>query len=783
MKTSLFTAPLAMLAGAFLLTATAQAQGQHWTAKDPVVDLLRSPTTNDAAFRLVGLATDFELIGTGELIEASDSSARFTAVIARKSDTHKRFEVDLHLSGYLRPGGPGYSLGIPDKDLSPSSYSAQGGPVNTATWRYYKCAYGTLTGVDAYDGALVGLLKAPCDSFQIGRGANNRNVTEGAGTEFIYKVLAQPASGACLPWCFGCGDMAVDLEANRSFCASEAGTNSCYAYGSSHHALYLPGVGTDFVFVSGGRFEEALDGTATLSGVIARAADPTKRFALVATFSGRLDPGQPGYAPAGSPKKELKPGAYTTGGGPIDANSWHYYQAFNGKLTGLNSYAGAVVTFSRFGPSFQVGQGANGKNTSFGASGWLTPLVVSQPSSGPALAFTSKGDINIDLDNECSQCAEATRRDAVYGYDRPGQMLWIPDIGDDFVVADAGQFIERADGTAKLTAIVERRTDRHVRFAVDIDFGGRLVPGDAAYPPPMSPKKLLPPHAYIENGGPIDCAGWQYYTTMLGYMTGQDAMAGAVLRLTPTGPAFQVGFGANNLNVRYGGAGWIDVETLSQPTSGPAIPGFMGMCDINVDLDVDCDEKCVEEALRDCQYAPYQVNHAFWLPGIGSDFVFSPSGKFIEHVGGVAQLEGRIVRASNTSWRFNVDLAFHGRVNVGAPAYPPAGSPKLELAPSAYAPTGPINPGTWHYYQETDGTLTGDGVLTGAVLQVTRFGPSFQVGVGANGKNLHNGASGWIDLNVLHQPFGGGGWGCGGYTPTLNPTGHGDINIDLNDCP
>ncbi len=51
---------------------------------------------------------------------------------------------------------------------------------------------------------------------------------------------------------------------------------------------------------------------------------------------------------------------------------------------------------------------------------------------------------------------------------------------------------------------------------------------------------------------------------------------------------------------------------------------------------------------------------------------------------------------------------------------------------------------------------------------------AFQVGVGANGKNTHFGASGWFNLNVVSQPTAGG---------TLTPTDHGDIDIDLGNCP
>ncbi|MEM7482290.1 MAG: hypothetical protein AAF481_14025, partial [Acidobacteriota bacterium] len=50
----------------------------------------------------------------------------------------------------------------------------------------------------------------------------------------------------------------------------------------------------------------------------------------------------------------------------------------------------------------------------------------------------------------------------------------------------------------------------------------------------------------------------------------------------------------------------------------------------------------------------------------------------------------------------------------------------------------------------------------------------FQVGAGANNKNVAFGASGWFDWNVTSQPTAG---------PKLEVTGQGDFNVDLGtDC-
>src|SRR4029077_1813072 len=107
--------------------------------------------------------------------------------------------------------------------------------------------------------------------------------------------------------------------------------------------------------------------------------------------------GYTGIAPADSPKKELLPNAYIENGGPIDPSTWYYYTALNGTLTGIGNYTGAVINITRVMAAFQVGVGANGKNTHFGASGWFDLNIVSQPTSGGSLTPTDHGDFNLDL--------------------------------------------------------------------------------------------------------------------------------------------------------------------------------------------------------------------------------------------------------------------------------------------------------------------------------------------------------------------------------------------------
>ena len=137
------------------------------------------------------------------------------------------------------------------------------------------------------------------------------------------------------------------------------------------------------------------DGTATIEGEVRSRANPNKCFHVEFQLTGRTS-----IAPPDSPKLQLCDDAYVNRGGPVDPSTWRYYTGLTGVLTGVGSYAGAVVNVTRVGPAFQVGDGASGKNSTFGASAWFTWIVATQPKSG-LLPRTGQGDINIDLFECC----------------------------------------------------------------------------------------------------------------------------------------------------------------------------------------------------------------------------------------------------------------------------------------------------------------------------------------------------------------------------------------------
>ncbi len=356
------------------------------------------------------------------------------------------------------------------------------------------------------------------------------------------------------------------LSGDCGMCAQEAEADAFGTTGTAGHALWLPGIGTDFAFVGGGQFTEREDGKARLMGVVRSKSQPSRAFAVDVLFEDRVNPLDAAHPPAMSPKLELANAAYLANGGPIDPSVWHYYQLMEGVLIGLDCLEGAILGVEGRGAAFQVGLGANGKSLHPGGSGWLEWLVLEQPHACSPLQQSGNGDINLDLCGECVECVEEAGDHAIT----------LQAFGDDFLFVSGGFFEERLDGTGRLSGIVQNDDDPLSRWEVDIVFDGRVLPLSPSYPPAGSPKKELAASKYIENGGVVDPATWHYYLSTQGRFVGLDHNAGLELEVSRMGPPFQVGVGANGKNTRYGGSGWLSVVEVNS--------GASSVGDINMDI-------------------------------------------------------------------------------------------------------------------------------------------------------------------------------------------------------
>jgi len=730
-----------------------------------------APYQGGHAFWLPSIGTDFVFQPGAEFTERADGTASLAGVIYSVALPERQFTVQVTLADRVDPGAPGYAPpGSPKLELHASAYRAQGGPIDPAGWHYYGTLVGTLEGLAALRGARLEIERRG-PSFQLGLGANGKNQRFGGSGWLDVAVIAQPATGALLPTEPLHGDINIDLNGDCTMCAGGAKRDALVARYEGSHAFYLPGISHDFVFESGARFAEFPDGTATLVGVLTSPSRLGWRLRATVDLAGRLNSGDAGHPPAGSPKKELVAASFVEHGGPIDTRAWRYYTQLTGRLQGLDELAGAILDIDRVGPAPQIGSGASGKNHGLGLASWIAVNLVQQPTTGIGLpGVLENGDINLDLMGACVECVAGAPSDPEVSNIGGHAAFWFQGLGSgSFEFEGPGTFEERGDGTARLAGVLRDVTGGDHRWALDLRFTDRAEPlfGDPL--PAGSPKRDLRGDRYSDLGGPIDFMRWRYYRHTEGELVGLGRHAGAVVRLTRMGPSTQLGRGASGRNEGHGASGWLVTEVTAQPTQGTYIAVQSG--DFNLDL-FGCDV-CATPAEQDTQAAATAGGHAFYFPGIGTDFIFEGNAPFVERPDGTARLSGTIFRPGQPNSRFRVEVDFSGRLDPGQPGHAPSGSPKLELFSTWYATSGgPIDPHAWRYYTAFEGRAYGEANFAGGELRFVRFGPAFQIGFGASGKNLLLGAAGWLDVVVVRQPSTG--------QPLVPMQGeHGDININL----
>lgn len=330
-----------------------------------------------------------------------------------------------------------------------------------------------------------------------------------------------------------------------------------------------------------------------------------------------------------------------------------------------------------------------------------------------------------------------------------GTMLSIPGVFTDFVLAGGGQFVQLPNGEARLTCRVFSENSIYSAFLVDITFANRLTVGAPGYPPAGAPDIQLLTSAYTPVG-PVDPNVFDYYQTATGTLTGVRNLDGAVLSLTAT-TFTQVGDGANNRNAHAGMQATFAVTVLQHPPLQVLTP--TGTATLTIDFRAPTAEDTTHPQ-PDPALTTLPTGRALVLPGVADDYVFVPAADFTEFADGHAELEGTLARLGqlDDSWAIQLDLT--GRVTPGEASHPPAGSPVLQMLPSAYvAGGGTLDPGHWHYYTSVTGTLTGTGINAGGAITLVQT-VAAQIGGGANQTNTYFGGYGRCAPTLVSQPTG-----------------------------
>lgn len=182
-------------------------------------------------------------------------------------------------------------------------------------------------------------------------------------------------------------------NANSSICDASDPTPAA-------HAIAIPGI-VDFLRFEPGTFGSFVErlgaGTAHFTGKVDKTGDTDIEFDVDMTFSGRLNPGDEGYPPAGSPVLLMQPFCLP------DTSTWHYYTALTGTLTGRpgSIYDGAVYSVTLGPNAAQVGPSANNKNQN---NGLWAPIIVEAIGELPDPSLPtgpSEGIINLWFQGSC----------------------------------------------------------------------------------------------------------------------------------------------------------------------------------------------------------------------------------------------------------------------------------------------------------------------------------------------------------------------------------------------
>ena len=390
-----YLVPSCAILGTMLGTPALSAQGSVYrSAVEATAD---SFATETAGFLLAipGVEQDFVLFADGQLEFRANHTARLSGFLHRQGAIDRELFVQLEFSGRLSPSDPGYPpAGSPVVTLQPSAYIPNG-TVDPTTFVYYTQVQGTMTGLRSYQGAMIAVTNVGVA--QLGLGANNKNIADGLLVDLNLQVLQAPLLEPFSPT--GPAQLRADLLASRPHCVTHVDADVAVSSGPARLAATLPGLASDYVFLPVGTLVEAEDGTASLHGLLRRQSDYRDQWQCDLQLAGRLDPGQTGYPPSGSPIQQLDPTIYLAQGGPIDPAQWRYYTQATGTLLGAELNAGGQIDLVQNG-AVQIGLGAGQGNLFFGAFATFLATVTTQPTN---TTITLTGDVVLqcNLGTDC----------------------------------------------------------------------------------------------------------------------------------------------------------------------------------------------------------------------------------------------------------------------------------------------------------------------------------------------------------------------------------------------
>ena len=178
---------------------------------------------------------------------------------------------------------------------------------------------------------------------------------------------------------------------------------------------------------------------------------------------------------------------------------------------------------------------------------------------------------------------------------------------------------------------------------------------------------------------------------------------------------------------------------------------------------------CTTRLMTDLTQCNGSINSTFWaedliygMSNISKNYHLEAPGTFTEYEDGTARFAGVVVNNTNSDAKFSLDFTLTGKMAAGN-------------AHDAYCFTADMS--DWYFYSSMSGTITGLGVLDGAVINGVHHMYSPQIGTGANLHQNVFGFTSWVELSVISQP------NNSNITLDDNGTAHADLNFNLSGDP
>lgn len=615
------------------------------------------------------------------------------------------YATDPSTGFFLNIQGRKVATTEPMLELSAASYKANGGTIDPSTWTQFSLVSGALTGFGAYQNTMI-VLAESMHPLQFGYGANGKNYNLGLSAWFDYNIDGKMYMS----------DINVDIVCKDYICVP--GFNITNAEDNYAVTYKSAGAGVDpkytFVDPTGVFVEDAQLASAVVGGQIRRSDQSSLDLCTFAAIFTR------DYT-YNMPHKELPSSSYKENGGPIDTSLWRYYSLVSGSVE-CPTFTTTIATYE--GMDLQVGYGASGKNVNFGASAWFE---YNNTANGQII---DRGILDINVDLICGPLAPT-----------PAPTLAptpVPTPVPTPIPTDAPTPVPTDAPTPVPTPIP---TDAPTPVPTS-------VPTDAPTPVPTDAPTAVPTSAPT----PV--------TTATGGATSgssADSTSGSTADSTSGSTA----------DSTSGSTADSTTATTSASTSGVTSGSTSGSTS-SEDYTCPPNAYIARQAIAD----QYGANSYFaFIFNTTENVVYrynfaDDSGRFQINSDGTADLTGTLAPLGSNPQNGIFGFNFAAAIN-----FVPGGTPAeyhKELHADAYVPNGPVDPTTWSFYAFSSAVLSTTDTRY-AVTITPYMNMEFQVGAGANGKNVNNGASAWFQFYLIDVTNGN----------ELVESGVMDINIDL----